>query len=216
MAPASFSISNAAPHGCGMQSPDKRCYGFLPLGMLCEFSPDEQPHRYRRVRMSPCGTQRQVPSSFSLPTAVRRTAAVFSPDGKLIASGGSEDGVHLWNAETGRSDAATQRSRRIDLVPGILSRRPPVLPRRAMMAPCGILDTSTGDELLTLTSENGFNWVDYRPDGQRLVTADVIWRCQDMGRRQWQSHCEACGPSGRRVFCRFQSGRQTGAHERLG
>jgi tetratricopeptide (TPR) repeat protein len=95
----------------------------------------------------------------------------LSRDGRLLAAGGFDDQVRVWEATTGR-----------ELI-SLTGRRGPIMGMcfssdGSRLAAAGrggvsIWDTATGARHLTLTASGRLTWVTFSPDGHRLATSGM-------------------------------------------
>jgi WD40 repeat protein/serine/threonine protein kinase len=103
-------------------------------------------------------------------------ALAFSPDGKLLASGGAypDNTARLWDVGTGK-EMAVLRGHRNEVDAVVFSPRPSGCPTRLATASLDqtarLWDGVTGREIATLQGHRGYvHRVVFRPDGRRLVT----------------------------------------------
>ena len=113
-------------------------------------------------------------------TNVPKYFAVFSPDVRLLATGGEETSIHFWELQTGR-EIQTLLGHKGSVLQGAFS------PDGRHFASAGwgdstarIWDTESGKALWVLDHPSGVKHVAFSPDGQRLVTA-----CMDGRVRLW-------------------------------
>jgi WD40 repeat protein len=96
----------------------------------------------------------------------------FSLDGKLLATGGDDRVIHLWDVETGAE------VRRLESAPGFI-RTVAFSPDGTQLASAGdgdevlLWDVATGEELRRIGQHrNGLRLAAFSPDGKTLVSSD--------------------------------------------
>jgi WD40 repeat protein len=97
-------------------------------------------------------------------------AVAFSPDGKLIASVGSDRTVKVWNVET-HQEQATLTGHQAGVRCVAFSPMGKVLASGSKDKTVKLWDVATGQELATLPHRHGIAVLAFAPDGQTLATA---------------------------------------------
>jgi DNA-binding beta-propeller fold protein YncE len=153
---------------------------------------------------------------------------VFSPDGRLVASGSNDSTAKVWDARTGEK-IHTLRAHGSTVIHVAFHPAGKRLATAAGDQTIRIWDVATGAEIRTL--KGGDSWVAYSPDGKRLASAGEdglirIWDADSgepvstFGDRRHPVESLAYRPDGRRmaVACRGQNVQvwdlQTGKVER--
>jgi WD40 repeat protein/predicted Ser/Thr protein kinase len=110
-----------------------------------------------------------VPDFYQRPRLVWGVA--FSPDGKRLASAGSDATVRVWEVDTGK-ELHTLKGHAGAVLGVAFSRDGKRLASAGADATVRVWDATTGDELLTLKGHVGpVRGVTFSPDGKRLASA---------------------------------------------
>ncbi len=101
-------------------------------------------------------------------------SAVFSPDGKRLASVGADATVKVWNAQTGQAiltlKSPTSHISNVCFSPD---------GKRLASADGKVWDAASGKELLAFQGQKGFvNSVCFSPDGKHLASGSKVWDAQ--------------------------------------
>jgi WD40 repeat protein len=169
---------------------------FTPKGRLLAFDERRQTDgSATRHRLWDCVEGKEV-RSWEAPNYT--LAAAFSPDGKILATGGG-DGVHLWELATGKE------VRRCNAIRGVVTCLAFAPDGKSFASGSGgqeklknfgeikIWDAINGKELCNLPTERPVSSLDYTPDGRMLVTGEslgktVFWDLanKDHPRQVWE------------------------------
>ncbi len=124
---------------------------------------------------------------------------VFSPDGKWLASAGSDRMVKLWNADTGQETLTLTQYEKFDERVNSLTFSPDSK-RLATASDDGKLkvwDVVTGKEIFTLRGHtSGLDGVAFSPDGKRLASAGGDYTVKIWDATISQEALTLAGPTG--------------------
>jgi WD40 repeat protein len=114
----------------------------------------------------------------------------FSPNGRLIATGGVDGTAAIWDAASGRR-LHTLRGHTGEVLGGLFSPDGAVLATHGYDGAVRLWDVDTGRQLMVLAGHRGpVGDVTWSPDGSRLLTGGAdgtarIWDVTVQGSREW-------------------------------
>ena len=130
----------------------------------------------------------------------------FSPDGQILATGGCDDTVKLWNAKTLREEA-TLRGHTGDVQSLAFAPDGKTLATAGSDEKVKFWDVASRRERTTIDAHGKLSWVTFSADGRKIATASQdrtvrLWQVADLsesrcfqGHTSWV-HCVAFSPDG--------------------
>jgi WD40 repeat protein len=139
-----------------------------PLAMLLSLQAFERAHTLQAESAVIQAAQQPLDDllvSGSLVRAVR-----FSPDGRILAAGGSSGDVGLWDVRTGRRIASLAQGGAVYGVAFSLGGK--ILAAGDVHGDVGLWDVATGRRVATFAEGNPVDCVAFSPDGRTLAVGD--------------------------------------------